>query len=532
MADVSIIKLIREKMEESGIDLNMKEGFDCLGFGIFHLWKNKNKIGENYARELTNYLISFGSGKDLTIPGCQCTLSSIAAHMGLIEVFKYFKKRELSQCPNHGNLIDHIFIIFPGKTSGDQLQMLNSLPEDTEIDFNQLTKTQDPEIASLILKKNTQKAIDTFIDPLFYQRYYHPHIWQTLATFDGMVKEKLIKNEDEMVLYMGPEEIEQEYFILLENGIFWDIRNLDTYLRDTVKGNNKYDSNCEFGDLDFIWTRNDLEMLSFHSAMTGLPIGQKLVDFLNINSVLAKIPLEVLEAIGYTSNVLSLNHQHFWQLINQATSNYQKEIIAQLQNDQDRSKEQFPRGVPNDISQLVDMVKARGLQVFYSRYMQLSDDLKQAIYNVNSSFTQRYLTELVEGNECMIGGSHNFSNTWSRIKDWVLEQGGDLDKFFENASVEADDASAETDEMVSENEEDISQEFDASSDILAQDPIIGEPDHQIDPNLLNDILSFEPTTESNANTDLANSLFQSLSAYWSAGAEDSEFMKVIDEEEQ
>ena len=177
-------------------------------------------------------------------------------------------------------------------------------------------------------------------------------------------------------------------------------------------------------------------MLSFHSAMTGLPIGQKLVDFLNINSVLAKIPLEVLEAIGYTSNVLSLNHQHFWQLINQATSNYQKEIIAQLQNDQDRSKEQFPRGVPNDISQLVDMVKARGLQVFYSRYMQLSDDLKQAIYNVNSSFTQRYLTELVEGNECMIGGSHNFSNTWSRIKDWVLEQGGDLDKFFENADLE------------------------------------------------------------------------------------------------
>ena len=200
---------------------------------------------------------------------------------------------------------------------------------------------------------------------------------------------RLNKNKVELISHLPVNTISNKLFILLDNGIVWNIENLVSYIIKVTNGINEYDSNAKLIDPAFtgeIFSPNDSEKIfSFQ------PFGQKLKNFLTVLQVNSNIDPQFINLIDKVGSILWSRGLHFEERL--------RNILTQTEYNLWHSSWKFGLrddampSMPSSISTSIEIDKQLFLTDLYRAYDKLNDAQKKAFSAIyvdkNKSFEKR-----------------------------------------------------------------------------------------------------------------------------------------------
>jgi len=326
-----------------------------------------------------------------------CTLLHHASSYGWISVVKGI----LTNCNNDPKIINTICtgVPPPKKCIGcdsyheSHLKIISNISQPHETPLFQATSKGHVEIIQLLLNAKADISIGRF--PLIKGvpvKSYIPFInhglidfYKNINSYDQFLRKticihlKLNKNNLELVSHSSINDIPDDLFILLENGIFWNVENLVSYIITTVHGVNNYDQNAKSFDpvlVGQIFTKDDLTQIFKFNIH-----GQKLKTFINMLNVDHDIDSKFMNLIHNVGSILWCRGSHFNQYLKQIlTDDELRDWNSQWV--QNLSDDNMPSNMSVSVSKKIEFLKQTELSTLFNTYKDLSDSQKSAFNTI------------------------------------------------------------------------------------------------------------------------------------------------------
>lgn len=256
---------------------------------------------------------------------------------------------------------------------------------------------------------------------------------------NNITGEKLIINEVELIDQDPVDEIEASKFILMRNGVAWDINNLIDYVMYTTKGKNAYDAKTKIESLvgKPIWDYNDLVYMQGLNGHVSNDISRKviqLVNYINSEQYRSVYTDEEVEEMRRFGSVFAQNGDWY--------NNEMKKLVPEKQWNT------YLSGRGGGITGMEDIIitlKARYL-LFYKEFLAgLSKTKMETMELLNSNMSIGYQKSVITGGSCIV----TFS---SQLRTIVTKLGVDVNGMNEKLVKNLDVVDTRINEKINETE--------------------------------------------------------------------------------
>lgn len=242
---------------------------------------------------------------------------------------------------------------------------------------------------------------------------------------NNITGEKLIINEVELIDQDPVDEIEGDKFILMRNGVAWDINNLIDYVMYTTKGKNAYDAKTKIESLvgKPIWDMNDLVYMQGLNGHVSNGISNKvnqLVNYINSEQYRSVYTDEEVEEMRRFGSVFGEAGEWFM--------NEMKKLIPKSKWD----AYAIGRSNTDGISNIIITLKARYL-LFYKEFLAgLSKTKTDTLMLLNQNMSMEYQKSVITGENCIMTFSSQLRTVVSKLG---VDINGMNDKLVKNLDV-------------------------------------------------------------------------------------------------
>ena len=264
--------------------------------------------------------------------------------------------------------------------------------------FNNLNSTQIIGLAKFLFKYE-------ITIPNSFDRYSH-HLCKFIIL---ALKNNL--NQNELISAEPIEEIDREFFICLHNGVVWNIKNLSKYVKDVVKGVNRYDKFMGVLANQQIWDKSDLPFIRNYSS------GRDLIQYLDIINIIHIFSPQDLIFIKECACIFWAKGDHFEKTIKELLT---AEQLKSWNSYKDRrSNSEMPYGMPQELHDILLELKSKQLHAYRDWYLTLSDDKKKALTLINPNLQERTTMSVINGNSCIMEHGSSLTTFYERINQQI-----------------------------------------------------------------------------------------------------------------
>jgi hypothetical protein len=221
--------------------------------------------------------------------------------------------------------------------------------------------------------------------------------------------EKLIINELELIDMDPVEEIDALEFLVLSNGVAWNINNFIDYIMYTTKGKNEYDDKTKIAELAGkpIWCDNDLLFLKYFRDHAEGSLRRKidgLINYINSAQYRKYFTEEEIEELRRFTSVFA-SRGAWWD-------NELKKVVSKKEWEEweSRKKHMTNTSLPStsqDLNQIIFTLKARYLLFYKEFYANLTPEKNKALRSLNHQLSDDYQKSVIQGVNCIMTFSSN-----------------------------------------------------------------------------------------------------------------------------
>lgn len=216
---------------------------------------------------------------------------------------------------------------------------------------------------------------------------------------------KLTINQLELIDMDPVEEIDPLNYIIMSNGVAWDMNNFLQYIVDTTHGNNMFDTKTKIEELKNqpIWGADDIEYLKQLSTVHGnLGIRTKIkraLEYINSEEHRKCFSPVDREEIRRFASIFG-SHGAWWDY------ELKKVSPEKLYNEwQERKAHQSGTSMPGVSDDLYKIAMTlKGKYLLYYKYFtsEMSATKKKALVMLNSNMTENYQQATIKGKNCIM----------------------------------------------------------------------------------------------------------------------------------
>jgi hypothetical protein len=222
---------------------------------------------------------------------------------------------------------------------------------------------------------------------------------------------KLIINDQELIDMEPVEEISPFSFILMSNGVAWDINNLVNYIMHTTYGNNLFDKKTKHVELigKPIWSDDDmayLRVLSNSSKDLGSKI-KKLLEYIHSKEYLNVFTLRDREEIRRFASIFGALGA-WWEY--ELEKVCPKELYEEWQKKKLNQASSSMPTISDDLHKICVILKGKYLLLYKDYLQEMTVAQKKALVWLNSTLTENYQKEVVQGRSCIMAFSSRLTS--------------------------------------------------------------------------------------------------------------------------
>jgi len=216
---------------------------------------------------------------------------------------------------------------------------------------------------------------------------------------------KLTINELELINMDPVEEIDPFFYIIMSNGVAWDMENFLSYIVNTTHGNNMFDAKTKIEELKNqpIWEADDIEYLKQLSTTHGnMGIRTKIkraLEYINSEEYRKCFSPEDREEIRRFASIFG-SCGAWWDY------ELKKVSSEKLYNEwQERKLHQTGLSMPGLSDDLYKIAMTlKGKYLLYYKYFtsEMSATKKKALVMLNSNMTENYQQATIKGRNCIM----------------------------------------------------------------------------------------------------------------------------------
>jgi hypothetical protein len=272
---------------------------------------------------------------------------------------------------------------------------------------------------------------------------------KSLSMMVGTVEiNKLIINDLELIDLEPVEEIDSFNFILMSNGVAWDIKNLVNYIMYTTDGKNLYDAKTKHVELigQPIWSDEDMEYLKMLSNPdenheSGASI-RKLLEYINSEQYRNAFTVNEREEIRRFGSIFGSTGAWWEYELKKVTSTELYNEWLSKKSKQDNSS--MP-SLSDELYKICVTLKGKYLLLYKDFLGEMTVTKKKALVWLNSNMTESYQKDVIRGQSCIMSFSSRLKSINEKFGLSINEMNKSLVK--EYLVIENVDKAQESDEI-------------------------------------------------------------------------------------
>lgn len=314
-------------------------------------------------------------------------------------------------CEQHGTLLQQLFIYGRHKNISispqedliydilDTLLKAGLNPNDNVDHLSTCTNTDQ---LRLLLSYNTKITKNITSYPTF--------AWKTLTLHINMNINKIVYGTEEDI-----EDIDDNDFLILHNGIVWDFKSFLNYLTSTVKGKNEYDSKSPWPN-QVIWTQYDVNNIK----KSLNPNAKAIIQFMNVSELYYKIPKNFIDIIKFSSSIFWARGEE-WD--NTIKTLFTPDEMSNWNEQKHNLADTYMPLLKGNLTAKIEKLKQEQLYHFQIAYLSLDEDItRNVLPRVLSFFNIDFMDRLFRGKECIMETGRNLSKAYERLTSWMVNK--------------------------------------------------------------------------------------------------------------
>ena len=205
----------------------------------------------------------------------------------------------------------------------------------------------------------------------------------------------LNKNQNELSSHDSIWDIPEDKFMIMHNGIVWNIYNLQQYIKFITMGVNEYDAKIPSYAGQNIWDTMDLEFIYTNFGSSGSKI-KKYLDHSKLRKLYSEDELKFLEECA--SIFWARGDPFDQQLLNILDQDEQEEWSDRKSNISDL---EMPY-LSNRLYQKIDTLKQEQLFKYHKYYADLSDENIELMAKKDYHLGKKVTQKIINGKECIM----------------------------------------------------------------------------------------------------------------------------------
>ena len=223
-------------------------------------------------------------------------------------------------------------------------------------------------------------------------------LWKKLA-----IKHSLIINKIDPITHESVDNIDENHFIILENGIAWDARSLSQYLKNITHGVNEYDKQLFL--IEPCFTGQIISPAFFKlRCYANTPINQRddiyqIFDILDISHLIDKIKQSHFQMFERASSIFLANGHPFEQELTKMWPKSKDELnkwLGFLKEKGDPSDLEMPVGLDGDVLEIITTIKQIEISEFALWWDKLPSDDKTLWETLWGNYEEHSINSAIE----------------------------------------------------------------------------------------------------------------------------------------